>query len=97
VEPEVRRTLMDSLAKALGVVALIAFGTGYWYLALPAAALAVLCVLRMRRWAHQEVEERARLAEAPTEEEQEAAPRWDEDGGISLGPRPDEDRPDAPR
>ncbi|WP_440696765.1 hypothetical protein [Clavibacter nebraskensis] len=102
MEHETGRIVLPNVAKVLGAVALVSFGTGYWYAAIPCVVVVVLCVLQLRRWTHHELEERARLAESPTEEEQEAAPRWDADGGISLGPRPAEDRaaedrPDAAR
>jgi hypothetical protein len=89
MEHETGRAVLPGLAKLLGVGALLAFGTGYWYLAIPCVAVVVLCVLQLRRWDHRELEERARRAEAPTEEEEQAAPRWDADGGISTDPRPD--------
>jgi hypothetical protein len=97
MEHETGRAVLPGLAKLCGVGAFAAVATGYGYLAIPCVAVVVICVLQLRRWTRHELEERARLAESPTEEEQEAAPRWDADGGISLGPRPDEDRPDAAR
>jgi hypothetical protein len=96
MEPEVRSMLVGSLAKVLGVAALLAFGTGYWYLALPAAGLAALCLVQLRRWSHGELEERARLAEAPTDDEEEPGITWDADGGVASDPGRDP-RPDAPR
>ncbi|MDQ0743850.1 membrane protein implicated in regulation of membrane protease activity [Clavibacter sp. B3I6] len=92
MEHETGRAILPGLAKLCGIGALAAAATGYWYLAIPFAAVVVLCVLQLRRWTHHELEERARLAEEPTEEEQDAAPTWDADGGLSQGPRPDAPR-----
>jgi hypothetical protein len=47
--------------------------------------------MQLRRWTHQELEERARLAEEPTEEDRAEALRWDADGGVSLDPLPAEE------
>ncbi|MFT2752125.1 hypothetical protein [Clavibacter sp. Sh2088] len=91
MEHETGRAILPGLAKLFGAGALIAFGTGYWYVAIPCVVVVVLCVMQLRRWTHHELEERARLAESPTEEEQADAPAWDEDGGIAVD-RPD-DRP----
>ncbi|RIJ59514.1 hypothetical protein DZG02_11715, partial [Clavibacter lycopersici] len=90
MEHETGRAVLPGVAQALGAVAIISFGTGYWYVAIPCVAVVVLCVLQLRRWTRRELEERARLAESPTDEEQADALAWDEDGGIAQGPRPEE-------
>jgi membrane protein implicated in regulation of membrane protease activity len=92
MEHETGRAILPGLAQVLGAVALVTFGTGYWYVAIPCVAVVVLCVLQLRRWTHRELEERTRLAEEPTEEEQEAELTWDADGGVSTDPRPDAPR-----
>ncbi|RII90131.1 hypothetical protein [Clavibacter michiganensis] len=81
MEHETGRAVLPGLAKLCGVGVFAALATGYWYLAIPCVAVVVLCVLQLRRWTHQELEERARLAEEPTEEGQAEALRWDADGG----------------
>ncbi|WP_043670195.1 hypothetical protein [Clavibacter michiganensis] len=91
MEHETGRAILPGLAKLLGAGALVAFGTGYWYLAIPCVVVVVLCVMQLRRWTHHELEERARLAESPTEEEQAEALRWDEDGGVAVDRQ--DDRP----
>ena len=95
MEHETGRAVLPGLAQLCGAGALVAFGTGYWYLALPCIAIVVLCVMQLRRWTHQELEERARLAEEPPEEDREAALAWDEDGGVARDPRPDIGREDG--
>lgn len=95
MEHETGRAVLPGLAQLCGAGALVAFATGYWYLALPCIAIVVLCVMQLRRWTHQELEERARLAEEPTEEDREAALAWDEDGGVARDPRPDVGREDG--
>ncbi|CAN00993.1 hypothetical protein [Clavibacter michiganensis] len=98
MEHETGRAVLPGLAQLCGAGALVAFATGFWYLAIPCVAVVVLVVLQLRRWTHQELEERARLAEEPTEEDQAAAPAWDEDGGVAVEPRPSEEpEPDARR
>ncbi|WP_445443546.1 hypothetical protein [Clavibacter sp. km1a] len=92
MEHETGRAILPGLAKLCGVGAFAAVATGYWYLAIPCVAVVVLCVLQLRRWTHRELEERTRLAEEPTEEEQEAELTWDADGGVSTDPRPDAPR-----
>lgn len=92
MEHETGRAILPGLAKLCGIGALAAVATGYWYLAIPCVAVVVLCVLQLRRWTHHELEERARLAEEPTEAEQEAEPTWDADGGLSTDPSPDAPR-----
>jgi hypothetical protein len=88
MEHETGRQVLPGLAKLGGVGAIAAVATGFWYLAIPCVAVVVVCVMQLRRWTHQELEERARLAEEPTEEDQAEALRWDEDGGVALDPRP---------
>jgi hypothetical protein len=97
MEHETGRAILPGLAKLCGVGAFAAVATGYWYLAIPCVAVVVLCVLQLRRWTHHELEERARLAESPTEEEQEAALAWDADGGLSVRRPSDEPRADGMR
>ncbi|PPF57997.1 hypothetical protein [Clavibacter californiensis] len=91
MEHETGRAVLPGLAKLCGVGVFAALATGYWYLAIPCVAVVVLCVLQLRRWTHQELEERARLAEEPTEEDRAEALRWDEDGGVALDPLPSEE------
>ncbi|MBP2457632.1 hypothetical protein ABID70_000194 [Clavibacter michiganensis] len=95
MEHETGRQVLPGLAKLCGVGAFAAVATGYWYLAIPCVVVVVLCVMQLRRWTHQQLEERARLAEDPTEEEQAAALAWDEDGGVARATRPDGAREDA--
>ena len=90
MEHETGRAILPGLAKLCGLGAIAAVATGFWYLAIPCVAVVVLCVLQLRRWTHRELEERARLAETPTEEDEDAALAWDEDGGIARDPRPDD-------
>lgn len=87
---ETGRAILPGLAQLCGAGAIVAVATGFWYLAIPCVAVVVLVVLQLRRWTHRELEERARLAEAPTEEDVDAALAWDEDGGIARDPRPDD-------
>ncbi|OUE27270.1 hypothetical protein [Clavibacter michiganensis] len=94
MEHETGRAVLPGVAKALGAVALICFGTGYWYVAIPCVVGVVLCILQLRRWTHRELEERARLAESPTEEDQAVALAWDEDGGVAVDRRREEPGPD---
>ncbi|MBM7389060.1 hypothetical protein JOE37_002054 [Clavibacter michiganensis] len=95
MEHETGRQILPGLAKLFGVGAFAAVATGYWYLAIPCVAVVVLCVMQLRRWTHQELEERARLAEEPTEEDRAAALAWDEDGGVARDPRPEVAREDG--
>ncbi|MDO4141463.1 hypothetical protein [Clavibacter michiganensis] len=98
MEHETGRAVLPGLAQLCGAGALVAFATGFWYLAIPCVAAVVLVVLQLRRWTRQELEERARLAEEPTEEDKAAALAWDEDGGVAVEPRPSEEpEPDARR
>ncbi|OUE21654.1 hypothetical protein BFL34_01012 [Clavibacter michiganensis] len=91
MEHETGRQVLPGLAKLCGLGAFAAVATGFWYLAIPCVAVVVICVMQLRRWTHQELEERARLAEEPTEEDQAEALRWDADGGVALDPRPAEE------
>ena len=90
MEHETGRAILPGLAQICGAGAIAAVATGFWYLAIPCVAVVVLAVLQLRRWTHRELEERARLAEAPTEEDEDAALAWDEDGGVARDPRPDD-------
>ncbi|MBT1636254.1 hypothetical protein [Clavibacter michiganensis] len=90
MEHETGRAILPGLAQLCGAGAIVAVATGFWYLAIPCVAVVVLVVLQLRRWTHRELEERARLAETPTEEDEDAALAWDEDGGIARDPRPDD-------
>lgn len=90
MEHETGRAILPGLAQLCGAGAIVAVATGFWYLAIPCVAVVVLAVLQLRRWTHRELEERARLAETPTEEDEDAALAWDEDGGIARDPRPDD-------
>ena len=91
MEHETGRAVLPGLAQICGAGAIVAVATGFWYLAIPCVAVVVLAVLQLRRWTHQELEERARLAEEPTEEDQAEALRWDADGGVALDPPPSEE------
>jgi len=91
MEHETGRAILPGLAQICGAGAIVAVATGFWYLAIPCVAVVVLAVLQLRRWTHHELEERARLAEEPTEEDQAEALRWDEDGGVALDPLPSEE------
>ncbi|MFT7710383.1 hypothetical protein ACMT9Y_05425 [Clavibacter tessellarius] len=73
MEHETGRAILPGLAQLCGAGAIVAVATGFWYLAIPCVAVVVLVVLQLRRWTHRELEERARLAEAPTEEGEDAA------------------------
>ena len=84
MEHETGRAVLPGLAKLMGAGALVAFATGYWYLALPCAAVVVLCIVQLRRWDHRELEERARRAEAPTAEEEAAAAEFAEEHGWDV-------------
>ncbi|UQB14318.1 hypothetical protein [Clavibacter nebraskensis] len=91
MEHETGRQVLPELAKLCGVGALAAVATGFWYLAIPCVGVVVVCVMQLRRWTHQELEERARLAEEPTEEDRAEALRRPADGGVSVDPLPAEE------
>lgn len=97
MEHETGRAILPGLAQICGAGAIVAVATGFWYLAIPCVAVVALAVLQLRRWTHQELEERARRAEAPTEEDRADALAWDEDGGVIVDPRPEDPAADEQR